>query len=235
MCGDHLGRSGIERGRPLAGSSSYPSEDDSRGQCVRALQFSECRYVGCRDLRMYRHGFRPRLDGACRALRPGRGDSRHRGHVSAPGHGRGASRPPPRRQPGVRANAEDARHTRFHWPCNWVSPRTLKRRKPSTSLIHPFGASDSHLRRVYCAWPASVASFCAMRAVAGRVFAFKGASKIPVEIQPRPIAVRIPVQRHFPGSPFLPAPRPPRRPPPRSARGCRRQRSPLPAARPCRH
>ena len=159
MCGDHLGRSGIERGRPLAGSSSYPSEDDSRGQCVRALQFSECRYVGCRDLRMYRHGFRPRLDGACRALRPGRGDSRHRGHVSAPGHGRGASRPPPRRQPGVRANAEDARHTRFHWPCTWVSPRTLKQRKPSTSLIHPFGASDGHLRGCIAhglhRWPAS--------------------------------------------------------------------------------
>ena len=44
-----------------------------------------------------------------------------------------------------------ARHTRAHSPCAWSRPRTLKRRKPSACLIHPLGASDSHLRLAYCA------------------------------------------------------------------------------------
>ena len=44
-----------------------------------------------------------------------------------------------------------ARHTRAHSPCAWFKPRTLKWRKPSACLIHPLGASDSHLRLAYCA------------------------------------------------------------------------------------
>ena len=39
-----------------------------------------------------------------------------------------------------------ARHTKSHSPCTFWSPRTLKRRNPSTSLIQPWGASEIHLR-----------------------------------------------------------------------------------------
>ena len=39
-----------------------------------------------------------------------------------------------------------ARHTSAHSPRAGSRPRTLKRRKPSACLIHPLGASDSHLR-----------------------------------------------------------------------------------------
>ena len=35
-----------------------------------------------------------------------------------------------------------ARHTRFHSACTFARPRKLKRRKPSTSLIQPFGAYE---------------------------------------------------------------------------------------------
>ena len=40
-----------------------------------------------------------------------------------------------------------------------ASPRRLKRRNPSTCLIQPCGASDSHLRSAYAARPAGVDSF----------------------------------------------------------------------------
>ena len=60
----------------------------------------------------------------------------------------------------------NARHTRSHSPRTLFRPRTLKRRKPSASLIHPIGASVSHLHSAYRARYASVASFWAMRAFA---------------------------------------------------------------------
>ena len=38
----------------------------------------------------------------------------------------------------------NAKHTKSHSPRTFVKPRRLNRRNPSTSLIHPFGASESH-------------------------------------------------------------------------------------------
>ena len=61
----------------------------------------------------------------------------------------------------------NARHTKSHSPCTFASPRRLKRRNPSTCLIQPLGASDSHLRSAYAARPAGLDSFSAMRLVAG--------------------------------------------------------------------
>ena len=43
----------------------------------------------------------------------------------------------------------NAKHTRSHSPRTFAKPRRLNRRNPSTSLIHPFGASESHLRCAY--------------------------------------------------------------------------------------
>ena len=40
----------------------------------------------------------------------------------------------------------NAKHTRSHSPRTFAKLRRLNRRNPSTSLIHPFGASESHLR-----------------------------------------------------------------------------------------
>ena len=48
----------------------------------------------------------------------------------------------------------------------FAKPRRLNRRNPSTSLIHPFGASESHLRCAYRALPAGLAGFSPMRCVA---------------------------------------------------------------------
>ena len=62
----------------------------------------------------------------------------------------------------------NAKHTKSHSPCTFAKPRRLNRRNPSTSLIHPFGASESHLRCAYWALPESrLASFSPMRCVAG--------------------------------------------------------------------
>ena len=61
----------------------------------------------------------------------------------------------------------NAKHTRSHSPRTFAKPRRLNRRNPSTSLIHPFGASESHLRCAYRALPAGLASFSPMRCVAG--------------------------------------------------------------------
>ena len=61
----------------------------------------------------------------------------------------------------------NAKHTRSHSPRTFAKPRRLNRRNPSTSLIHPFGASESHLRCPYRALPAGLASFSPMRCVAG--------------------------------------------------------------------
>ena len=61
----------------------------------------------------------------------------------------------------------NAKHTRSHSPRTFAKPRRLNRRNPSTSLIHPFGASESHLRCAYRALPAGLASFSPMRWVAG--------------------------------------------------------------------
>ena len=61
----------------------------------------------------------------------------------------------------------NAKHTRSHSPRTFAKPRRLNRRNPSTSLIHPFGASESHLRCAYRALPAGRASFSPMRCVAG--------------------------------------------------------------------
>ena len=61
----------------------------------------------------------------------------------------------------------NAKHTKSHSPRAFASPRRLKRRNPSTCLIQPLGASDSHLRSAYAARPAGVASFSIMRLVAG--------------------------------------------------------------------
>ena len=47
----------------------------------------------------------------------------------------------------------NARHTKSHSPCTFASPRRLKRRNPSTCVIQPLGASDSHLRSAYAARP----------------------------------------------------------------------------------
>ena len=52
-----------------------------------------------------------------------------------------------------------AKHTRSHSPRTFAKPRRLNRRNPSPSLIHPFGASESHLRCAYRALPAGLASF----------------------------------------------------------------------------
>ena len=57
----------------------------------------------------------------------------------------------------------NAKHTRSHSPRTFAKPRRLNRRNPSTSLIHPFGASESHLRCAYRALPAGLASFSPMR------------------------------------------------------------------------
>ncbi len=64
-----------------------------------------------------------------------------------------------------------ARHIRSHSARTVASPRKLKRRNPSTSLIHPFGPSDSHFRLAYRARSAGVASLFFIRAPAGRFFA----------------------------------------------------------------
>ena len=40
----------------------------------------------------------------------------------------------------------NAKHTRSHSPHTFAKPGRLNRRNPSASLIHPFGASESHLR-----------------------------------------------------------------------------------------
>ena len=61
----------------------------------------------------------------------------------------------------------NAKHTRSHSPRTFAEPRRLNRRNPSTSLIHPFGASESHLRCAYRALPARLANFSPMRCVAG--------------------------------------------------------------------
>ena len=80
-----------------------------------------------------------------------------RGHRPAGGRGMLADKPAGRADWGrialLHAAASpcirfmfSARHTRAHSPRAWSRPRTLKRRKPSACLIHPLGASDSHLR-----------------------------------------------------------------------------------------
>ena len=61
----------------------------------------------------------------------------------------------------------NAKHTRSHSPRTFAKPRRVYRRNPSTSLIHPFGASESHLRCAYRALPVRLASFSPMRCVAG--------------------------------------------------------------------
>ena len=68
---------------------------------------------------------------------------------------------------GCRRLTFNAKHTRSHSHRTFASPRRLKRRNPSTCLIQPLGASDSHLRSAYAARPAGVASFSTMRPVAG--------------------------------------------------------------------
>ena len=42
----------------------------------------------------------------------------------------------------------NAKHTRSHSPRTFAKPRRLNRRNPSTSLIHPFGASERLALRV---------------------------------------------------------------------------------------
>ena len=59
----------------------------------------------------------------------------------------------------------NAKHTRSHSPRTFAKPRRLNRRNPSTSLIHPFGASESHLRCAYRALPAGLASFSPMLSI----------------------------------------------------------------------
>ena len=61
----------------------------------------------------------------------------------------------------------NAKHTRSHSPRTFAKPRRVYRRNPSTSLIHPFGASESHLRCAYRALPVRLASF-STHAVRGR-------------------------------------------------------------------
>ena len=52
----------------------------------------------------------------------------------------------------------NAKHTRSHSPRTFAKPRRVNRRNPSTSLIHPFGASESHLRCACRALPARLAA-----------------------------------------------------------------------------
>ena len=61
----------------------------------------------------------------------------------------------------------NAKHTRSHSPRTFAKPRRLNRRNPSTSLIHPFGASESHLRCAYRALPRGARQFLT-HAVRGR-------------------------------------------------------------------
>ncbi len=77
-----------------------------------------------------------------------------------------------------------AKHTRSHSARTCASPRKLNRRNPSTSLIHPFGASDSHFRLAYRARPSGVASCFFIRAAAGRF----SASTSPCFFPSRPSA-----------------------------------------------
>ena len=73
----------------------------------------------------------------------------------------------------------NARHTKSHSPCTFASPRRLKRRNPSTCVIQPLGASDSHLRSAYAARPAGLDSFSAMRLVAGYFSGSRGLAAFP--------------------------------------------------------
>ena len=77
---------------------------------------------------------------------------------------------------GCRRLAFNARHTKSHSPRTLASPRWLKRRKPSTCLIQPYGASDNHFRSAYTARPAGVDSFSTMRPVAGCFFRLRAAT-----------------------------------------------------------
>ena len=77
-----------------------------------------------------------------------------------------------------------ARHTKSHSPRTFASPRRLKRWKPSTCLIQPYGASDNHFRSAYTARPAGVDSFSTMRPVAGCFFRLRSATRL----SSRPVA-----------------------------------------------
>ena len=77
-------------------------------------------------------------------------------------------RPAPASARGHRPHPLDVQRQAHEVPLGrtFAKPRRLNRRN-RTSLIHPFGASESHLRCAYRALPAGLASFSPMRCVAG--------------------------------------------------------------------
>ena len=81
--------------------------------------------------------------------------------------------------------AFNARQTRSHSARTFSRPRKLKRRKPNISLIHPLGASESHLRFAYRPRPSVLASFSPMR--------LRRRKRLRIDVHP---FLALPPQRH---------------------------------------
>lgn len=81
--------------------------------------------------------------------------------------------PPLRGDQNALRFAFTARHTKFHSPRTFASPRRPKHRKPSTCLTQPYGGADNHVGSAYGARPAGVDSFFT---IAGRAFRLRSAT-----------------------------------------------------------